>query len=306
MFMLQDSTKGDASIRDFTGQGMGAITEHGIKKPVFHVIEAIQAMSSEPMLTTIRPENELSVNVYATKMGNRVRYVVSNDSVPGEWVWANRLRDAGLAPGYLWTLYSNASGNNGNSHKPTNVELLAEGMTELEITAVRGIEDELNMSWTFKEKDRPVEIVFGGDQLPSISNVRRFDSTHNNFADRVEEIMPYLVRTEENAKWYAQNEAADYFGTYGIIVSPEELALYGGIQQWALENDVPQGIVSSAISVYQKSFAEGRLFDVDLLNHLPQMSVNSMTAREANVTSVAGSVAFQMEPNSVVIFDLYL
>jgi hypothetical protein len=179
-------------------------------------------------------------------------------------------------------------------------------MTELEITAVRGIEDELNMSWTFKEKDRPVEIVFGGDQLPSISNVRRFDSTHNNFADRVEEIMPYLVRTEENAKWYAQNEAADYFGTYGIIVSPEELALYGGIQQWALENDVPQGIVSSAISVYQKSFAEGRLFDVDLLNHLPQMSVNSMTAREANVTSVAGSVAFQMEPNSVVIFDLYL
>ena len=306
MFMLQDSTKGDASIRDFTGQGMGAITEHGIKKPVFHVIETIQAMSSEPMLTTIRPDNELSVNVYATKMGNRIRYVVSNDSIPAEWVWSNRLRDAGLAPGYLWPLYSGAAKNNGPAHKPNHAELLAEGMTEFEIATVRELEDELNMSWSFSENDRPVKIVFGGGQVPNISNVRRFDSAHNNFADRVGEIMPYLVQAEGNAKWYALNETANYFGSYGIDVSAEDIALYDDMHQWAIENNVPRDIASEAAAVHRKAHAEGRLLDVDLLNSLPQMSVNSMTAEDAQLTTTTGSVSFSMEPDSVVIFDIYL
>ena len=306
MFMAQDSARGNASMGDFTGNGMGSITEHGIKKPAFHVIETIQAMSSEPMLTTIRPDKELSVNVYATKMGNRVRYVVSNDSVPGEWVWSNRLRDAGLAPGYLWPLYVNAAKNNGAPHKPTDAELLAEGMTELEIAAIGEIEGELNMSWTFKGEDRPIEIIFGGGLLPNISNVRRFDSTHNNFADRVEEIMPYLVQAEDNAVWYALNEAANYLATYGIIVSPEDMALYDNIEQWAIANNVLQSIASAATDVYQKSFAGGRLLDMDLLNSLPQMSVTSMTAEDAKVTLGPDSVSFDMEPDSVVIFDLYL
>jgi hypothetical protein len=306
MFMVQDSTRSNISMGDFAGNGMGSITEHGIKKPAFHVIETLQAMSDEPMLATIRPDNELSVNVYATKVGNRVRYVVSNDAIPGQWIWANRLRDAGLVPGYLWMLYSSAAINNGAAHKPSHTELLAEGMTELEIAGIREIEDELNMSWTFKKRDRPIEIVFGGDQLPNISNVRRFDSINNNFADRVEEIMPYLVQAEDNAIWYAQNEATNYLATYGIIVSPKILDLYDGIQQWAVENNVEQSITDAAIKVYQSSFNKGRLLDMDLLNSLPQMSVTSMTAEDAKLTPGLGSVNFHMEPDSVVIFDVYL
>ena len=306
MFMIQDSTRSNISMGDFAGNGMGSITEHGIKKPAFHVIETLQAMSDEPMLATIRPDNELSVNVYATKVGNRVRYVVSNDAIPGQWIWANRLRDAGLVPGYLWMLYSSAAINNGAAHKPSHTELLAEGMTELEIASIREIEDELNMSWTFKKRDRPIEIVFGGDQLPNISNVRRFDSINNNFADRVEKIMPYLVQAEDNAMWYAQNEAINYLATYGIIVSPEVLDLYDGIQQWAIENNVEQSITDTAIKVYERSFDEGRLLDMDLLNSLPQMSVTSMTAEDAKLTPGLGSVNFHMEPDSVVIFDAYL
>ncbi|MAU93368.1 MAG: hypothetical protein CMJ93_04085 [Planctomycetes bacterium] len=306
MFVLQDVKRGNATIGDFTGNGMGSITEHGIKKPVFHVIETIQAMASEPMLTTIRPEEELSVNVYATRMGTRVRYVVSNDAVPGEWVWANRLRDAGLAPGYLWTLYSSAAKNNGPAHKPSHAELLAEGMTELEISAIREIEDELNMVWNFSKKNRPVEIVFGGDEVPNISNVRRFDSAHNNFANRLDEIMPYLVQAEDNAKWYGLNEVSEHFATNGIIVSPEELELYDDIQQWATENNVPPGIAIDSMNVYLKALAEGQLLDMDLLNSLPQMSVNSLTAEGAKLTATAGAVSFNMEPDSVVIFDIYL
>ncbi|MBT4466382.1 MAG: hypothetical protein HOD03_06835 [Planctomycetes bacterium] len=306
MFMAQDSARGNVSMGDFAGNGMGAITEHGIKKPAFHVIETIQAMSSEPMLTTIRPEDELSVNVYATKMGNRVRYVVSNDSIPAEWVWSNRLRDAGLAPGYLWPLYSSASKNNGPAHKPNHAELLVEGMTEFEIATVRELEDELNMSWSFSENDRPVKIVFGGGQVPNISNVRRFDNAHNNFADRVDEIMPYLVQAEDNAKWHALNETANYFGSYGIDVSAEDIALCDDMRQWAIENNVPRDIASKSAAVHRKALAEGRLLDVDLLNSLPQMSVNSMTAEEAQLTTTTGSVSFNMEPDSVVIFDIYL
>jgi len=306
MFVLQDITRGNGAIGDFTGNGMGSITEHGIKKPVFHVIETIQAMASEPMLTTIRPDEELSLNVYATKMGNRIRYVVSNDVVPGNWVWSNRLRDAGLFPGHLWTLYSRASKNNGPRHKPNRAELLDEGMTELEISAIHEIEEELNMSWHFRTNDRPVEIVFGGGQVQNISNVRRFDSAHNNFADRVDEIMPYLVQAEYNAKWYALNETANYFGSCGIVVSSEDLALCDDMQQWAIENNVTHDIASKSATVYQKAFAEGRLLDVDLLNSLPQMSVDSMTAEEAKLTTTAGSVSFNMEPDSVVIFDIYL
>jgi hypothetical protein len=306
MFVLQDVTRGGGLVDDFTGNGMGSITGHGIKKPVFHVIEAIQAMAGEPMLTTIRPDEELSVNVYATKMGNRIRYVVSNDAVPGEWVWSNLLHDAGMRPGYLWILYSSAARNNGPAHKPTHAELLAEGMTELEITAIRGMEEELNMSWSFSKNDRPVEIIFGGDQMPNISNVRRFDSTHNNFADHVDEIMPYLVQAEDNAQWYSLNEVADYFSTYGIVFIPEDLALYDDIQQWALENNVPHDITSRALMIYKKSLAEGRLLDVDLLNSLPQMSVNSLTAEDAEVTAGVGSVDFYMEPDSVIMFDIYL
>jgi hypothetical protein len=184
--------------------------------------------------------------------------------------------------------------------------MLAEGMTESEIAVIRGMEDELNMSWTFGRNNRPVEIVFGGDQLPNISDVRRFDSVHNNFANNIDEIMPYLVQSEDNARWYALSESANYFATYGIIVSPEDLEFYDDVQQWAIENNVPNDIARKSVNVYQKSLAEGRLFDEDLLNSLPQMSVNSMTAEDAGVSVSAGSVDFYMEPDSVIMFDIYL
>ncbi len=305
MFLLQDPSTGSGAIDDFTGNGMGAITTHGIKKPVFHVIETVQAMADEPMLTTVRPDEELSVNVYATKMGNRVRYVVSNDVVPGDWVWANRLRDEGLAPGYVWPLYYHAA-KIGRPHKPTDTELLAEGMTTAEVTAIRDLEDELNLAWQFKDENRPVEIIFGGNELPNIANVHRFDSQHNNFVDHIDEIMPFLEQTEENAKWFALQAAADYFFSHGIVVSPEDLSNYADMHEWAIENDVPYNIASASITIYQKAMAEGRLFDVGLLNSLPQMSVTPMTAENAEVIAASGSVHFFMEPNSVVIFDIYL
>ena len=306
MFVLQDVKGANSDIGDFTGTGMGSLTEHGIKKPVFHVIETIQGMASEPMLTTIRPNEELSVNVYATKMGNRIRCVISNDVVPGDWIWSNILRDAGLAPGHLWTLYAAAARNNGRPHKPTHAELLAEGMTEFEIDTIRGLEDKLSMAWNFSKNDRPVHIVFGGDNVPNISNVRRFDSTHNNFADHLGEIMPFLVQAEDNAKWYGLIAVSNYFATIGIIVSPEDFALYDDMEQWVTENNVPDDIAIKAGMVYKKALAEGRLLDADLLNSLPQMSVNSMTTEEAEVTLTTGSVDFHMEPDSVVMFDIYL
>jgi hypothetical protein len=151
-----------------------------------------------------------------------------------------------------------------------------------------------------------LRFFFGGDEVPNISNVRRFDSAHNNFANRLDEIMPYLVQAEDNAKWYGLNKVSEHFATNGIIVSPEELELYDDIQQWATENNVPPGIAIDSMNVYLKALAEGQLLDMDLLNSLPQMSVNSLTAEGAKLTATAGAVSFNMEPDSVVIFDIYL
>jgi len=303
MFLLQDSSPAANVIDDFAGKGMGAITTHGIKKPVFHVIETLQQMADEQQITTIRPKDELSVNVYATKVGNRIRYVVSNDIVTGDWVWANRLRDAGLLPGYLWPLYFRAA-NIGRKHRPTDDDLLTVGMTNDEIIAINAIEDELNMSWRYATESRPVEIIFGGQAQPNISNVYRFDSQHNNFAASVDVIMPLIEQTEDNAKWHALTEAADFLFDNGIVVNPNELSQYEDLQQWAEENDVPYSIARSSIFVYQKAVAEGRMFDQHLLNSLPQMAATAMTAEDAEVTAASGSMHFFMEPNSVVIFDV--
>ncbi len=303
MFMLQDPNWDSGQIDDFTGQGMGAITSHGIKKPVFRVIETMQSMASEPMLHTISPEGELSVNVYATKMGNRIRYAVSNDNVPGDWIWANYLRDAGFAPGELWPLYFRAA-NIGHKHKPTEQELLDVGMTADEVAAVKSIEGELNKAWHFINEPRPVEIIFGGQEIPDISNVQIFNADENNYSSKIQEIMPIVENTEDNARWHALTEASAFLSNNGIQVSPGEFDLYDSIEDWITENNIPSYIASEALIVYQKAFAEARMFDEQLLNSLPQFSPTPMSAEEGGITGVEGSLHFFMEPNSVVIFDV--
>ena len=307
MFLLQDVGTAVAGIDDFTGQGMGAITAHGIKKPVFHVIETMQKMADEPMLDITRPDGELSVNLYATKVGDRVRYVVSNDVVLGDWVWAHRLRDAGMLPGELWPLYVEATRLGGpESQKPTESQLLLAGMTSDEAAAVKSFEDELNLAWEYATENRPVEITFNGELLPTITNVYRFDSKHNNFAQHIDEIMPYLEQADEDGRLLALDVASDFFFQNGIIVSAEELGMSEDMEQWIAENNIPDDIASEAFTVYRKQISEGKLINREFLNSLPQMSLNTMSAAEAELIVTNQSISFTMEPDSVLIFDVYL
>ncbi|MFT7516446.1 MAG: hypothetical protein ACI84O_000227 [Myxococcota bacterium] len=305
MFLLQDAEFSAGPVSDLTGKGMGILTAHGIKKPVFHVIDTLQQMASEPVISTIRLEDELSVNVYATTSAGRIRYVVSNDVVLGDWVWANRLRDAGLLPSVLWPLYYDAA-NIGAPHRPSASELIAVGMTSAEAAAIAAIETELNLAWRFAEEDRLVKIIFGDQGAANIANVYRFDSQHNNIAENIGEILPYLEAAEDNSYTVAMDEVIAFFASNGIYVTAAELELYDDIENWAINNNVPFTVSTTAVAIFRKSRHSARMLDSDFLNSLPQMSISSMTAAEAELTTENGSISFLMEPDSVVIFDVYL
>ena len=305
-FKLQDNAAIGGVIDDFTGKGMGTITTRGLKKPIYHLMEVMQSMAYESMVEVQAPEKEWSLNVYATRSGNRIRYVVSNDLVGGDWVWANRLREQGFSPNNLWSLYERAAKRNGRAKKPTHADMSWAGLNNAEIAAIQNLEGELMLAWHFMRKKRPVQIIFNGNIPPTLTNVHRFNTLQNNPAEKINDILPMLEQVEEIAHQASLQAAVDVFNTYGYNVTVEYVDSFDSVEDWAQQAGVSHTVMKKGLNAYQKEVASSRLNDFDLLNSMPSMQLEYRDPQNCGVTVEGSNVYFEMEANSVLIFDLIL
>lgn len=303
-FMVQDNA-GGANSADLTGLGMGALTAHGIKKPVFRLMEFMQPMAHELEVQILRPDGELAMNIYATRNGNRVRFVVSNNVVDGAWIWNNRLRERGFAPGVMWPLFKAAAWEVGYNH-PSVEQMIAHGLTEPEALAIEDILPELEDAWLHIDDDETIEIAVTAAGVPTITNVHLFDSTNNNPAMHQEVLQGQIEISEQAARDEAWDAVASYFTSEGHPVTGAELAASADIEQWATDHGVSGAVSQEADRRHRRSLEDARFLDHALLNALPQTSLQSMTAAEAGITLVDDILRLTLEPNAVIVFDVLL
>ncbi len=303
-FMLQDNA-GSAGSLDLTGLGMGALTAHGIKKPVFRLMEFMQPMAHEPVVETLRPDGELAMNVYATRSGNRVRFVVSNSVVDGDWVWTNRLREQGFTPGAMWPLFKAAAWEHGDHHPPRSL-MLAHGLTGAEADAITALIPELEDAWEDAVEPETVDIVVSTAGIPTLGDVWLFEAGTNDPAAAQETLQPQIALSEDAARLAAFDVVADFLTGEGTPTTGAELAAAVDVYQWAIDEGVSEQDSLAAEELYFDTLDDTRLMDEGLLNALPQTALQAMTAAEAGISLVDGVLSVTLGPDSVVVFDVLL
>ena len=115
-----------------------------------------------------------------------------------------------------------------------------------------------------------------------------------------------LEQVEEIAHQASLQAAVDVFNTYGYNVTVEYVDSFDSVEDWAQQAGVSHTVMKKGLNAYQKEVASSRLNDFDLLNSMPSMQLEYRDPQNCGVTVEGSNVYFEMEANSVLIFDLIL
>lgn len=302
MFFLDQDEDNDPGVTDLSGVGLGAITMHGIKKPVMHLMEILLGMSKEATLPVVAPVDEFSVRIAATRSGSRARYVISNDCVGGTWLFVNRSRQYGMDPGWLNPRWQAAGGS-----RATEQTLIAQGLTLEQAQAVLSfipgvLEAEANSTQT-----RTVSLQMLGNKPFTLGEVRRFTSTVNAPANFRLSVWPQILAAAAAAGFRSAETGSAYLSTMGYVFSTAEvLANAGRFFAWASESGVPYGYAVTCWKLMQDTLRDERLASSASLNALPGISVAVENSASAGITVSGREILIPIEPNSVIVLDLRL
>jgi len=300
LFFLDVDEADDGGLTDLAGVGLGAITHHGIRKPVARLMEILLGMARESVVPVEAPLQEYSVRIAATRLGTRVRYVISNAPVSGHWMFVTKSREAGMDPGWLYPIWLAAGGP-----QATVTTLMAQGLTEQQA------EDTLAFIPAVLEADvetaQPTEVVLTltGTAPVQVTEVRRFTQTVNAPANHLDTLTPQLQLAEDMAREATAIEVADFLTTEGYPTTSDELL---GIDQefkdWADGRGIPFGIQVRAIAMMNQGLFDNRIVQGAWLNTLPETTVLVEDAQSAGVVLDGRKLRLTMEPDSVVVVDV--
>ncbi len=302
LFFLDQDEDNDPGITDLAGVSLGMLTQHGIKKPVMRLSEIMLDMAREAALQVIHPADEFSLRIAASREGNRVRYVVSNDVVTGLWVFANRSRENGMEPGWLHPLWLAAGGP-----QATEASLMAQGLTQEQAAAVLGFIPEVLLADRYINEPRPVTLTFTGRASFRLGEVRRFTASVNAPALQRTAILDELEAAEAAAQLAAAEEAAAYLNGEGYAYTAQEiLNIEGDFFAWADQEGIAYGQAVACNRILNDALREERLASHESLNALPEMRVTVESAAAAGITLSGRTLTFLMEPDTAMVFDVLL
>lgn len=302
MFFLDVDEDNDAGIIDLMGMSLGALTMHGIKKPVFRVLEALHAMTREDILPVYQPEqDEFSLRVFASRAADRTRIVVSNDVVTGLWVFANRSRQNGMEPGWLHPIWLAAGGPQADEQ-----DLIEAGLTPEQAAAVIGFMPEVYRADNFVTEPRPVIVTILGEEGFAIGPVMRFDATHNAPAQFREDLLPELQQAEADAAWTAAAATAAHLTGLGYPYTAAEILAVPAPDffEWAALEGIPYGYAVSAFKIRRDTLRDERLAYAPLLNSQPETALQVESAADVGLVVDGRKLRFLLEPDTVLILDL--
>jgi len=302
LFFLDVDEDNDPGITDLAGVSLGALTLHGVKKPVFHALGAVHDMMEEDILPIYRPEqDEFNLQVLASRSGDRTRILVSNDVVTGTWMFANRARQFGMEPGWLYDLWLAAGGAQAELE-----DLIAEGLTQQQAEDLLGFLPEVYAYAERAVEPRDAVITVLGTEDFHVSQVIRFDEENNAPAALVAGLMPELEAAEEDAVWEAAVAVSAFLETWSLFYTAAELnavpeALF---MTWADAEGIPYGIAVSALKLMRDTHRDERLASANFLNNQPETQIQALSAGAAGVAVDGRKLRFQLAPDTLLVIEI--
>ncbi len=302
MFFLDLDESNDPGITDLAGVGLGALTHHGIKKPVFRIAEFLFGMSAEEILPVTAPASEVSLRVLVSRAGNRVRILASNDAVSPHWVFVARSQENGMDPGWLYPRWLAAGGRRASVQSLVQV-----GLTVQQAIAVLMFMPEVFEADRYEVEPRVLTITLSGTAPVTLGDAWRFDATHHAPAAQRTLILPWVELVENGAQRSAASVTAVYLTGEGYPYSTQELlAIQGDFLDWAAQEGIPYGIAVEALKLMRDTLRDERLAYMGQLNTLPETELRAETAAAAGVVLAGRTITMTIEPNGVSVLDLGL
>lgn len=305
-FQLHDVDE-QQGIADLLGHSVGAITRHGVKKPVFRLMELINPMANLTRLATSLPEDEFSLSIMAFEDADKIRLVVANDVVDPEWLWSVLITErTELLPGIAWKMLIGA-GYAYPQRYPKVQALEAQGMSRSDAEAILGLLPEVEMAVWRKSHPRHVQLEVANQPGVQIQRVWTFDDYHNNPLLRREELLPFLEMIEFRAVAAAEDAAEAVLLSYGVppppgppkARNPEELAIALGV-----ELEVATEVwIAYWVTLHEERLAPQPDFEI---NNLPATVLQADSAQGAGIRVMGNTLIFPMLPNSVRVIDIDL
>ncbi len=292
----------DLGITDLAGKGLGALTLHGIKKPVFRLAEFLYPMAAEDILPVSSPAQEMSMRLFATRAGNRVRLVVSNDAIEPRWVFAFRARENGMEPGWLFPVWITAGGT-----QATVASLMQAGLSFGQATAVLNFMPQVFAASRYETAPREALIDLLGSAPFTLGAAWRFDEAHNAPAEHLAALAPWLDLAERAAQRAAAAATASFLTALGYPYTTQELlAITIDFLDWAAQEGIPYGYAVDALKLMRDTLRDERLAYVAPINALPETALSAETAAAAGVVLYGRRLSVMLQPNSVTVLDLNL
>lgn len=302
LFFMDLDEDNDPGITDLGGVSLGALTLHGVKKPVFHALDAMHDMMEEDILPIYRPEqDEFNLQVFASRSGDRTRILVSNDVVTGTWMFANRARQFGMEPGWLYDLWIAAGGAQADLQ-----DLMNAGLTQQQAEDLLGFLPEVYAAAEWSTEPRDAVITMLGIEDFTVSQVIRFDAVNNAPANLIAGLMPELEAAEADAVWAAAEAVSAHLESWGYFYTAAELNAVPEAQflVWADAEGIPYGIAVSSLKLMRDTHRDERLADAKLLNNQPETAIQGTGATAAGVTVDGRKLRFQLEPNTLLVLEI--
>lgn len=302
MFFLDVDEDNDPGITDLAGVSLGALTLHGIKKPVFRVMEESFTMLDEsPVPVFLEVEEDYNLRVFASRRGDRTRVMISNDVVTSTWIYVNKARQYGMDPNWLTERLAEAGGPNA-----TVAELMVVGLTAEQAEAVVAFMPMVLAADQRAQNPQDVVVTVLGDEAFSVGRVLRFDATNNAPATQREAILPAITAVSTAATYAAAVATADFLAGWGYFYTPETLAAIPESQflDWAATEGIPSGISNNALKLLRDVKRDERFAGWESLNDLPETALQVLAAADAGVAVDGRKLRFSLDPDAVLILDL--
>ena len=300
-FMLHDDAD-EGGIGDLTGQGMGAVTARGIRKPIFRLMEFLYGMAEEIRLPVVLPEDELAVSVLATRSGSRIQIVIANDPVEADWVFRQACQEIGVHPGVALSAAQAAGAS--RTQLPRLEGLIAAGLTPEQAEGVLNAGKRALKALETNSQSRQVRLELPLPAHSLVSSVWKFDDSHNAPAAHRMDLLPHLEKVEEMAQKAAHQAGLDTLSAMGLTGPAQAPG-------WTDDDDIlaaALGVPASAATAYRasamKKLAETRLQDSAFLNTLPGAALTKESGAEAGVSWLNGSLILEMAPGAVTVLEL--
>lgn len=298
LFLDRDE-ENDRGITDLEGVSLGALTKHGIRKPIARAIELMRDPAFSVAVPIEPPVDEYNVASYAARSGNVVRVAIANDVVTPTWMFTNSARQFGMDSGWLYPLWLAAGGP-----RATEASLMAQGLSLQQAQATMAFMPAVLLSDLYDTQPRPIRLEVLGNSSFTVHRVIRFTETVNAPAQHRTALLPYLTAVFDRSTLLGCDACALVLTNAGFPTTGSEVfAVLDQFLTWAAGRGIPYLIAANAWKVFIDTRRDLQLMDADLLNGLPETLVKSETAAQAGITISGRELSFLLEPNTVIFIE---